>query len=413
MKKARYTPIFDRKKSLQSDPNKKTALVQIRATLNRKSKFFSTEIYLDKHQWDEKRQEVKNHPNSRKLNNLIRSMINDFEDKEMDINMDFERGFRPYPFRLDDLSLEEEVDDVKLTFTEFYQNEIENDSTYSPGTKKNHKTSLNKLSEFKIPIHFSEINLEFVKAYEKFLLDYRFYRSTTDSWHPYDNNQVHFYFKSFKAIVNKAVMADYIKPNDNPFFRFKVSKYRNDKKRRAYLEPSELRRIENLKFADDEKHIEKIRDFFLISCYTGMPYGDLSLLRKEMILKKDGGYVIERLRKKNDEPFYIPLSKLFNGKPEKLLFKYINQNKSLIFEYTNQHINRTLKVISQRGKIQEKKVTSHVGRHTCASLLLSLGVGLEVIKEILGHTSIRTTEHYARMMKIRLNKVISTLDYNF
>jgi site-specific recombinase XerD len=40
----------------------------------------------------------------------------------------------------------------------------------------------------------------------------------------------------------------------------------------------------------------------------------------------------------------------------------------------------------------------HDLRHSCATILLQLGVDLHVVREILGHTSIKTTERYAHVM---------------
>ena len=44
------------------------------------------------------------------------------------------------------------------------------------------------------------------------------------------------------------------------------------------------------------------------------------------------------------------------------------------------------------------QVHFHDLRHSCATILLQLGVDLHVVREILGHTSIKTTERYAHVM---------------
>ena len=45
-----------------------------------------------------------------------------------------------------------------------------------------------------------------------------------------------------------------------------------------------------------------------------------------------------------------------------------------------------------------KKISSHVGRHTYACLCLAAGVRIEAVQRTLGHTDIKTTQIYARLV---------------
>lgn len=51
-----------------------------------------------------------------------------------------------------------------------------------------------------------------------------------------------------------------------------------------------------------------------------------------------------------------------------------------------------------REKAGMEHVNFHDLRHSCATIMLGLGVDLHVVREILGHTSIKTTERYAHVM---------------
>lgn len=51
-----------------------------------------------------------------------------------------------------------------------------------------------------------------------------------------------------------------------------------------------------------------------------------------------------------------------------------------------------------REKAGRPEINFHDLRHSCASILINLGVPLEVIRDILGHTTVKTTERYAHLM---------------
>jgi integrase len=54
-------------------------------------------------------------------------------------------------------------------------------------------------------------------------------------------------------------------------------------------------------------------------------------------------------------------------------------------------------------------ITFHDLRHSCASLLINMGTPLEVIRDILGHTSVKTTERYAHLHIDRQQEALKKL----
>jgi integrase len=52
--------------------------------------------------------------------------------------------------------------------------------------------------------------------------------------------------------------------------------------------------------------------------------------------------------------------------------------------------------------INDKRITAHSLRHTCACLLLSAGVEMETVRDVLGHTSTNTTRLYVAQMQSQL-----------
>ena len=136
------------------------------------------------------------------------------------------------------------------------------------------------------------------------------------------------------------------------------------------------------------KRLDQVKDVFLFSCYTGMSYSDLS---KDFEVQKEGeDYWIIENRQKTDEGFMVYLTQ----DALRILRKYDDRLPVL----TNQRMNSYLKEIADVCGIK-KRLTFHMARHTCAVYLLNKGVPLEVVSRILGHSSIKTTQVYAKILK--------------
>lgn len=63
----------------------------------------------------------------------------------------------------------------------------------------------------------------------------------------------------------------------------------------------------------------------------------------------------------------------------------------------NDHANKVLKKWVSDANIS-KKITFHCSRHTSATLNLTLGVPIEVVSKLMGHTKISTTQIYAKIV---------------
>jgi len=72
-------------------------------------------------------------------------------------------------------------------------------------------------------------------------------------------------------------------------------------------------------------------------------------------------------------------------------------------------MNEYLKEIADFCGI-EKKLTSHIARHTFATTVTLLnGVPIESVSKMLGHTNIRTTQHYAKILVIKVSEDMALL----
>ena len=129
-----------------------------------------------------------------------------------------------------------------------------------------------------------------------------------------------------------------------------------------------------------------VLDYFIFCCYTGLRYGDLKTLKVSDITNNS----IRIDMHKTGIPVSIPIipaaAKLLNVQPDGSCFHVL----------TNEYYNRCLKEIAEATGIN-KNLSSHVARHTFATISLGMGMPLKVISEILGHSTVKTTEIYTNV----------------
>ena len=188
----------------------------------------------------------------------------------------------------------------------------------------------------------------------------------------------------------------------NPFGAYKL---KFEYVERDFLEQAELDRIYQKTFAS--KRLEQVRDIFIFSCYTGLSYVDVCELTPENIrLSFDGNLWIIKKRHKTSVTSNIRLLDI----PKSILQKYDGKlpNGKLLPVISNQKMNDYLKEIATVCGIN-KKITFHVARHSFATLSISYGVPIESVSKMLGHTNIRTTQIYAKIIDTKLSEDMDIL----
>ncbi|MFY7918741.1 MAG: site-specific integrase, partial [Chryseotalea sp.] len=152
------------------------------------------------------------------------------------------------------------------------------------------------------------------------------------------------------------------------------------------------------------ERLKQVRDIFIFCCYTGLAYADVQKLsRDEITTGIDGEKWIWTSRQKTDTATRIPLL------PQAL--EIINRYKDepsclnkgrLLPVLSNQKMNGYLKEIADACGIT-KKMTFHTARHTFATTVtLSNGVPIETVSKMLGHRNLKTTQHYAKILDIKV-----------
>jgi integrase len=212
------------------------------------------------------------------------------------------------------------------------------------------------------------------------------------------------YAKDLKQVMKYAVTLEYVPTNH--FANFKCS-YK--KVKREYLDQTELDLMYHKEFSIDR--LAEVRDCYIFSCYTGYAYGDAEALSPDDIaIGIDGNKWIIRERKKTDTTENIPLLPI----PLEIIERYKSHpycktHNKLLPMNSNQRYNAYMKEIADLCGIK-KKLTTHTARHTFATtVLLTNDVPMETAMELLGHTDIRTTQIYGKIVQKKISKDMNKL----
>lgn len=153
------------------------------------------------------------------------------------------------------------------------------------------------------------------------------------------------------------------------------------------LTKEELMRIANKDFGIDR--LNQVRDLFVFAANTALSYCDLTSIRRDDIQYEGDVMYLKKKRGKTGVTYILPL----NDTAIELLKKY-NYELPVI---SNQRYNSYLKEIADICGIR-KTLTTHLARHTAATLMLNAGLSIEVVSKILGHSNTKMTQHYAKLL---------------
>lgn len=210
------------------------------------------------------------------------------------------------------------------------------------------------------------------------------------------------YLSYLKKIVRIAFANGWMEKD--PFYNFKLKTESID---REFLTKEEIIKIMEKEFSTPR--IENVRDVFFFSCNTGLAYSDVEKLTADNIVKGiDGSLWIKIKRTKTKSLSSIPLLPI----AQKLIEKYKdveNPKGTLLPVYSNQRMNSYLKEIAERCEIK-KNLTFHMARHTFATnVTLTNGIPIESVSKMLGHRSLKTTQHYAKILDEKLSEDMNSL----
>jgi len=271
---------------------------------------------------------------------------------------------------------------------------------YAPATLKNFKTCLAHLKEFLWKFH-KKSDIDIQKLEPSFLNDFDFFLRTKPN---INNNSAVKHTKNLSKILKLCYQNNWIEKDLVIFYKGKFQEVNVN-----FLTEEEIKTIKNKDFIGSGLNI--VRDIFIFSCYTGLAYIDIFNLTKEQItIGVDGNLWIITNRQKTGINSNIPLLPI----AEEIIKKYenhplVSNSGKLLPVYSNQKVNEYLKTIADNCNIN-KKLTFHCARHTFATTVtLSNNVSMESVSKMLGHKSIKTTQHYAKILDKKVSEDMNNL----
>lgn len=235
-----------------------------------------------------------------------------------------------------------------------------------------------------------------------FIADYDFYLRSVRN---IGNNAVVKHKKMFRKIVNICLGNGWM--NLDPYLNFKGKFKKVDK---AILTRAELDLIAIKEFASDR--LTQVRDTFLFCCFTGLACSDIQKLERSQIARGIDGeqWIFSQRRKRMSNQSHIPPL----PKALRMIDRYkehpLCEARGLVLPVpSNQKMNDYLKEIAVICGI-DKVLNSHVARHTFATTItLQNGVPIESVSKMLGHTNIRTTQIYAKILDTKVSEDMQAL----
>lgn len=277
---------------------------------------------------------------------------------------------------------------------------------YSPITINRYKNVLKKL-QMALPAFYNKEDITFHELTPEFIKAFDVYLKTEASL---CRNTIVRYMKCFKKITNMALAKEWMRKD--PFYGYKMEQDETDP---VFLTYDELKIIMNKEFTIPR--LALVRDIFIFASFTGLAFADVSTLRKENLTQDNSGdwwirkgrVKLER-RCKTSSISNIPLLPV----PLAILKKY-EDNPVCIKKgcclpvLSNQKMNSYLKEIADFCGI-EKNLTTHAARHTFGTTVtLANNVPLQDVSAMLGHSSTRMTQHYARVMNTSLKEAMNNV----
>lgn len=367
--------VFDRKKVATKE---KKGLVQIEVCSERKRKWIGTGVKVYADQWDDKRK-VSARPDSLDLNMKLDLMMSNILEYVNSLIR------RKVPFDFESLDVFLKNSSESDSFIDFIVRRTDERKDRAEGTIKHYRTLVKVLEDFGRINYFHDLTRSNITMFDDYLRS-KGIKDTT----------VYGYHKNMKAYINEAIRFGII--SENPYVGLKINRGKSDK--RKYLTYEEKRRMERCRITDPS--VNRVRDLFLFQCYTGLAYSDLYKFDFASDVERRGNkFIIADRRVKTNEDYFIVLLS-----PAMEILRKYDFDLPVI---SNQKYNDYLKVAASFAKI-DKNLTTHCARHTFAVFALNNGVPMEVVSKMLGHTNIKTTQIYAKVLNTEVEKGFDVLE---
>lgn len=356
--------------------------IYIHITGNSKREFINTGLHVYPKDWNPDRQRAK--PNDKEHSDL-NLILDKCESKLHEIRVAFRlTNIIPTP----EMVKKEYLNNLsRLNFIAFSLEALKLESTITTERAKGLKSIISKVEEYRDYVGFHEMDLQWFKNYRLWLKNVKKNNDVTIATNLSG-------IKKFLRIAQKSGIQlrfdlDDLKPGDT-------------KGNRNFLTDTEIKKA--MKFYFSEYITEKnklVLGYFLFGCMTGLRISNIQrLTRKDF---QNGQFSVVMVKGNKDKILSL------NG----TAMNIINNNEELfVKKFSDQELNRKIKPIMASIGIT-KKISFHCARHTFATLFLNSEGRVELLQQLLGHSSIKQTMIYAHIVQEQANKEIFVLDKLF
>jgi integrase len=400
---------------LKQPKSKDATLVYLIFRYNGQKLKFSTAQKINPKYWNENKQRAKEtksfsgYPEFNALLGNIASAVNNYHRQCLNDKIS------PTPERLRN-SLNEFLQKRKTgskTDLIAFAAEIVANSQRKLSTKRQMNQTIRNLKEFKTyskrTLHFETIDLDFYDDFLGFLFSKK-----------YGTNTIGNFIKHLKVFMNEAVDRGF---TTNIKFRNKKFKKMEEHSENIYLSIQEVDKLYKLNLIE-KPSLDRVRDLFIIGCYTGLRFSDLVQLKNENLIDKKTKVKIKT--EKTGELVIIPLHRYI----KEILIKYNGMPPEII---SNQKMNQYLKELGELAKIDEtimisstkggkaltetfKKhelITVHTARRSFATNAFLNDIPSISIMKITGHRTERAFMKYIKIsQEVNANKLINHPFFN-
>jgi integrase/recombinase XerD len=327
-----------------------------------KEKLIASGKFIAPDEFDNKAEAPKN-------NKKLQIVLNREKEKFSKIILDLEEEGRPVTF---DYVIERYNLGQKDNFIEFCEKELKNmKGMIKPKTYADYADSIKVLKAYRTDIRINEITFDFLKDFEVWLTRIR-KRSKNSRAHD---------FTMIRKFQNIAVRKGLSK-----VYAFRQFRIQREQGTKEFNDEKELQALIDLyRKKTLAVKLQRTLANYIFTCHTGVAGDDMR--NKDRFQISDNCMYFRR--GKTDRPVVIPLPRVALEMWEEIKDRNL---KKKIYQ-----VNEDLRDIMKIAEIK-KDITYHCGRHTFAVLSLMKGLSIHVISKVLGHTTIKTTEIYAKVV---------------
>ncbi len=250
---------------------------------------------------------------------------------------------------------------------------------------------------------FAGDTLPFSKIDNRFAEDFKLYLLSApcggNKGGTISRNTAATYFSIFKAALKQAFIDGYLTTD----LSAKIKGIPEQESRREYLTVEELNIL-----AGTPCERDVLKRAALFSTLTGLRHCDIQKLRWKEISMNGNQAQLHFTQQKTKGVEYMPISQQaldLCGEPR--------ESEQLVFEDLPDPawISKPLKRWIEAAGIT-KRITFHCFRHTYATLQLSNGTDIYTVSKMLGHTNVKTTQIYAKVVDEKKSKAAQAIQLN-